>query len=49
MTRKLVEQDEVALMFGMLPGSLINTSPTGYRVIEFMKLQRFNGKIREFV
>ena len=33
----------------LLPGSLINTSPTGYRVIEFMKLQRFNGKIREFV
>ena len=33
----------------LLPGSLINTSPTDYRVIEFMKLQRFNGKIREFV
>ena len=33
----------------LLPGSLINTSPTDYRVIEFMKLQRFNGKIWEFV
>ena len=33
----------------LLPGSLISTSPTDYRVIEFMKLQRFNGKIWEFV
>lgn len=33
----------------LLPGSLITTSPTDYRVIEFMKLQRFNGKIWEFV
>ena len=31
----------------LLPGSLINTSPTDYRVIEYMKLQRFNGKIWE--
>ncbi len=27
----------------LLPGSLINTSPTDYRVITYMKLQRFNG------
>ena len=33
----------------LLPGSLISTSPADYRVIEFMKLQRFNGKIWEFV
>ncbi|MEI8304972.1 MAG: ABC transporter substrate-binding protein [Burkholderiales bacterium] len=33
----------------LLPGSLINTSPTDYRVIEYMKLQRFNGKVWEFV
>ncbi len=28
----------------LLPGSLINTSATDYRVITYMKLQRFNGK-----
>ena len=28
----------------LLPGILINTSPTDYRVIKDMKLQRFNGK-----
>jgi branched-chain amino acid transport system substrate-binding protein len=28
----------------MLPGMLINTSPTDYRVVKTMKLQRFNGK-----
>ena len=33
----------------LLPGSLINTSATDYRVIEYMKLQRFNGKVWEFV
>jgi branched-chain amino acid transport system substrate-binding protein len=33
----------------LLPGSLINTSPSDYRVVEFMKLQRFNGKVWEFV
>ena len=33
----------------LLPGSLINTSPNDYRVVKFMKLQRFNGKIWEFV
>ena len=27
----------------LLPGSLINTSPTDYRVVTYMKLQRFNG------
>ncbi len=32
----------------LLPGSLINTSPSDYRVIEYMKLQRFNGKVWEF-
>jgi len=32
----------------LLPGSLISTSPTDYRVVEFMKLQRFNGKVWEF-
>ena len=33
----------------LLPGSLINTSPTDYRVIEYIKIQRFNGKAWEFV
>ncbi|MBU6271103.1 MAG: ABC transporter substrate-binding protein [Betaproteobacteria bacterium] len=33
----------------LLPGSLINTSPTDYRVIEYMKMQRFNGKVWEFI
>jgi branched-chain amino acid transport system substrate-binding protein len=33
----------------LLPGSLINTSPTDYRVIRYMKLQRFNGKSWDFV
>ena len=33
----------------LLPGSLINTAPNDYRVVEFMKLQRFNGKVWEFV
>jgi len=33
----------------LLPGSLINTSPTDYRVIKYMKLQRFNGKSWDFV
>jgi branched-chain amino acid transport system substrate-binding protein len=33
----------------LLPGSLINTSPTDYRVIRTMKLQRFNGKSWDFV
>ncbi|MGZ5912186.1 MAG: ABC transporter substrate-binding protein [Reyranella sp.] len=33
----------------LLPGSLINTSPTDYRVIRTMKLQRFNGKNWDFV
>ena len=33
----------------LLPGSLINTSPTDYRVIEYVKVQRFNGKAWEFV
>ena len=33
----------------LLPGSLINTSPTDYRVVEYMKLQRFNGKVWELV
>ena len=28
----------------LLPGSLINTSPTQYRVITYMKMQEFNGK-----
>jgi branched-chain amino acid transport system substrate-binding protein len=28
----------------LLPGSLINTSATDYRVVTFMQLQRFNGK-----
>jgi branched-chain amino acid transport system substrate-binding protein len=28
----------------MLPGGAINTSPTDYRVINYMKLQKFNGK-----
>ena len=28
----------------LLPGSLISTSPTDFRVVEYMKLQRFNGK-----
>jgi len=29
---------------GLLPGSLINTSPTDYRVVKYMTLERFNGK-----
>jgi branched-chain amino acid transport system substrate-binding protein len=33
----------------LLPGSLINTSPTDYRVITFMKLQRFNGASWDFL
>jgi branched-chain amino acid transport system substrate-binding protein len=33
----------------LLPGSLINTSPSDYRVIEFMKLQRFNGKVWQLI
>ncbi|WIM10079.1 MAG: ABC transporter, substrate-binding protein BBta_7080 family [Enhydrobacter sp.] len=33
----------------LLPGSAINTSPTDYRVIKSMKLQRFNGKTWDFV
>ena len=33
----------------LLPGSLINTSPTDYRVIQTMKLQRFNGRGWDFV
>ena len=32
-----------------LPGSLINTSPTDYRVITQMRLQRFNGTGWDFV
>ena len=31
----------------LLPGTLIDTSPTDYRVIETMKVGRFNGKIWE--
>jgi branched-chain amino acid transport system substrate-binding protein len=33
----------------LLPGSLINTAANDYRVVKYMKLQRFNGKIWEFV
>ncbi|MBN9563734.1 MAG: ABC transporter substrate-binding protein [Alphaproteobacteria bacterium] len=33
----------------LLPGSLINTSPTQYRVITYMKLQSFDGKGWAFV
>jgi len=33
----------------LLPGSLINTSPSDYRVIRYMKLQRFNGRSWDFV
>lgn len=33
----------------LLPGSLITTGPNDYRVVEYMKLQRFNGKVWEFV
>ena len=33
----------------LLPGSLINTSPTDYRVIQYMKLQRFSGRSWDFV
>ena len=32
----------------LLPGSTINTSPTDYRVIQYMKLQRFNGTSWDF-
>ncbi len=33
----------------LLPGSLINTSPSDYRVIKYVKLQSFNGKTWDFV
>jgi branched-chain amino acid transport system substrate-binding protein len=33
----------------LLPGSLISTSPSDYRVVEFMRLQRFNGKVWELM
>ena len=33
----------------LLPGSLISTSPSDYRVVEFMKLQRFNGRVWELI
>ncbi len=33
----------------LLPGSLISTSSTDFRVVEYMKLQRFNGKTWAFV
>ncbi len=33
----------------LLPGSLINTSPTRYRVVTYMKLQAFNGTSWTFV
>jgi len=32
----------------LLPGSAITTSATDYRVIQYMKLQRFNGKSWDF-
>lgn len=31
----------------LLPGSVIHTSPTDFKVVEYMKLQRFNGKVWE--
>lgn len=31
----------------LLPGSMITTSPSDYRVIEYMDLRRFNGKVWE--
>ena len=31
----------------MLPGGAINTSPTDFRVVNYMKLQRFNGQTWE--
>ena len=33
----------------LLPGSLINTSPTDYRVITQMRLVRFNGTSWDFL
>ncbi|GAC1462624.1 MAG: ABC transporter substrate-binding protein [Gemmatimonadaceae bacterium] len=33
----------------LLPGSLINTSPTDYRVVKYMRLERFNGKTWESI
>ena len=33
----------------MLPGGSINTSPDDYRVVNYMKLQKFNGKTWDFV
>ncbi len=33
----------------LLPGTLINTSPSDYRVIKTMKLQRFNGKVWDLI
>jgi branched-chain amino acid transport system substrate-binding protein len=33
----------------LLPESVINTSPKDYKVVTYMKLQRFNGKTWDFV
>jgi branched-chain amino acid transport system substrate-binding protein len=33
----------------LLPGSTINTTAADYRIIKYMKLQRFNGKTWDFV
>ena len=33
----------------MLPGGSINTSPDDYRVVNYMKLQKFNGKTWDFM
>ncbi len=33
----------------LLPGSLISTSPEDYRVITYMRLQRFTGRGWEFL
>ena len=33
----------------LLPGSFINTSPTNYAVVTYMKLQKFNGKSWDFM
>jgi branched-chain amino acid transport system substrate-binding protein len=49
LTRENILKQAVSLkdfrLPALLPGSLLNTSATDYRVIEYMVLQRFDGKV----
>jgi hypothetical protein len=42
--RKLVESDEVLLIFQLLPGIKMNTSANDFFPIEQMQLMKFNGE-----